>query len=390
MAGMGAVQHEIIGASRAIRRAIAAARSVAPTTASVLLRGESGTGKELFASLVHRESGRRGPFVAVNCAALPEAIVESVLFGHRRGAFSGATDNSQGLIQSADLGTLFLDEIAELSLPVQAKLLRVLQEGAVLPVGEARERRVDVRIVGASHRDLRERVAAGAFREDLYFRLARFEIGIPALRERERDVVLIAKHFLERSPELGLRPRRLGRNAESELVRYEWPGNVRELQNVLFRAALAAKGHYLRVSDLRAALPLVDRQLNAAAALLDMVDAAGEVAAAEVMQATRTPGTTVKRAIRTLVEAGEIVAAGRGKATRYRRPSATDPRERAALDIAARDGRVTRTTLARHLALPTRTAGRVLERLVAHERLVADGRRGKAAGYIIAEPDRHG
>jgi hypothetical protein len=183
------VMTPILGSSPALKRALDRAARVAPTSASVLLRGESGTGKELFARYVHDHSGRHGAFVALNCAATPEALVESQLFGHKRGAFTGATDAQPGLVVAAEGGTLFLDEVGVLALPVQAKVLRVLQERTVVAVGEVRERRVDLRVVAASHRDLRQLVAEGRFREDLYHRLARFELTLPALRERGRDVV---------------------------------------------------------------------------------------------------------------------------------------------------------------------------------------------------------
>jgi two-component system response regulator HydG len=313
---------DIVGESPAHRRVLRDAQLVAPTRASVLLRGESGTGKELIAGLIHQQSGRQGAFVPVNCAALPDALVESLLFGHRRGAFTGASEGSVGLVESADGGTLFLDEVAELPLPVQAKLLRVLQQAAVLSVGETREQPVDVRIVAASHRDLRAAVAEGRFREDLFFRLATFEIELPPLRARGRDVVLLARSYLERAPDLRGRVR-LSRSAETELARYPWPGNVRELQNVLFRVALRAE-RVIAAQELRAALEM--QPLGSEAALsqqiLEQVDASGEVSCAELVKALRRPRSTLKRRLRELVDAGQLVKTGRGKALRYRRGSA--------------------------------------------------------------------
>jgi transcriptional regulator with GAF, ATPase, and Fis domain len=316
--GMEAVP-DIVGESPAHRRVLRDVRLVAPTRAAVLLRGESGTGKELIAGLIHQQSGRQGAFVPVNCAALPDALVESLLFGHRRGAFTGASEDSVGLVASAHGGTLFLDEVAELPLPAQAKLLRMLQLGAVLSVGETRERPVEVRVVAASHRDLRVAVTEGRFREDLFFRLAMFEIELPPLRERGRDVVLLARSYLERAPDLRGRVR-LSRSAETALSRYPWPGNVRELQNVLFRVALRAD-RVITANELRAALGM--QTLGSEAALseqiLEQVEASGGVSCADLVDALRRPRSTLKRRLRELVDAGQLIKAGRGKAVRYRR-----------------------------------------------------------------------
>ncbi len=312
---------DILGVSPALRAAVRAARRVAPTSASVVVRGESGTGKELFARLIHETSRRRGAFVPVNCAALPEALLESMLFGHRRGAFTGATESAQGLVVAADGGTLFLDEIGEMPASVQAKLLRVLQQRSVMPVGETRERRVDVRVVAASHRDLTELVAAGRFREDLYYRLARFELALPPLRERGRDVVLIARSILARGTD-GAPARSLGRGAEAALVAYAWPGNVRELENVLFRASLRSTGRSVTATDVCAALPGGGPAEPAplATRVLQLVDQADGVGSGELADALGVPRSTLKRLLKALVEAGDLVAVGVGKATRYRRP----------------------------------------------------------------------
>jgi transcriptional regulator with GAF, ATPase, and Fis domain len=379
--------HDIVGESPAHRRVLRSARLVAPTGASVLLRGESGTGKELVAMLIHQESGRSGAFVPVNCAALPEALVESLLFGHRRGAFTGASEASVGLVASADGGTLFLDEVAELPLPAQAKLLRVLQQGSILPVGETRERPVDVRIVAASHRDLRAAVTEGRFREDLFFRLAKFELELAPLRERGRDVVLIARSYLEHAPDLRSRVR-LSRSAEGELLRYPWLGNVRELQNVLFRLALQVDA-LITAQHVRTALDLAPVGIEPAAQVLETVEQLGEASCAELATTLGIPRSTLKDHVRQLVGAGELVAVGRGRATRYRRPGPAgeplDQRAHSALAIAQRDGRVTRATLAYEQRLSLRTAGRVLAQLVEGGRLVSDGRQGSAAGYVLPE-----
>jgi len=379
----------ILGTSPALKRALDEAARVAPTTAAVLIRGESGTGKELFAQYVHERSGRRGEFVAVNCAALPEAILESVLFGHKRGAFTGANDSAPGLVMGANGGTLFLDEVGELPAAVQAKLLRVLQQRTVLPVGEVRERPVDVRVVAASHRDLRQLVAEGRFREDLYHRLARFELTLPPLRERGRDVIVIARALLVAGIE-GLPTHALARGAEATLAAYAWPGNVRELGNVLFRAALRARNGTVTAADLAHALG-VDPAAPAAPVsqrVLDLVRSSGAVSSTEVAAALRVPLATVKRLLRCLVVAGDLATTGEGKATRYALPRvddrpANDAREAAALALLAREGRITRQGLADAAELSTRTAGRVLAELVAKGAIVPDGRKGKAGGYVV-------
>ncbi len=387
--GTGSVRHGIVGKSPAIRAALSDLALVAPTAAAVLLHGESGSGKELFARELHRASGRLGDFVAVNCAAIPEAILESMLFGHRRGAFTGADRASPGLIAAADRGTLFLDEIAELPAAAQGKLLRVLQQRAVLAVGETRERPVDVRVVTASHRGLADEVEAGRFRADLYYRLARFEIDIPPLRERGDDVVLVARHILRRGLD-GLPPCSLRPSAEPLLLGHDWPGNVRELENVLFRAALRAGGDAVGATQLAAAtpvfgtapVPLRDRVVRAVADA--GTDGVGSRQLAVDLGVSRP---ALKRAIGRLVEGGEIATQGTGRGTRYvvRSPAddGLEPREVAALRIARKHGRVTRASLANASDLPTRTAGRVLARLVEKGRLRHDGRKGNMAGYVL-------
>jgi len=220
--------------------------------ATVLLSGETGTGKELIAQAIHRESGRRKEsFVAVNCAAFPDTLLESELFGHVRGAFTGAERDKRGLFEAASGGTLFLDEVGETSGPFQAKLLRVLQEREVRPVGGTRTRSVDARVVAASNRDLRREAERDAFRQDLFYRLAVFPIHLPPLRKRLRDVVPLAEHFLalhglrEGKPNAGLSP-----EATRLLQAYRWPGNVRELENEIQRAlALAEPGGTLAPAD---------------------------------------------------------------------------------------------------------------------------------------------
>ena len=244
----------IVGESAAMLSVSQQLQKVAATEATVLLLGESGTGKELFARAIHHISDRRDqPFIALNCAAIPESLVENELFGHEKGAFTGAGNRKVGKIELAQRGTLFLDEIGELPLASQAKLLRVLEERRFERVGGTQSIDVDVRIVVATNRDLADRIREKLFREDLYFRISAVPLTIPPLRERGDDIDILADHFLEKfSRELGKPPLTLGAEARRRLREYPWPGNVRELQNALERAVILAEGftinHELLVS----------------------------------------------------------------------------------------------------------------------------------------------
>jgi DNA-binding NtrC family response regulator len=245
----------LIGTGSAMRQVFATLQKVAETDLTVLVRGESGTGKELVAQALHQRSPRRQrPFVAVNCAAISSELVESELFGHEKGAFTGADARRQGRFESADGGTIFLDEIGDMPAPTQAKVLRVLQERSFERVGSAKPIQVDVRVVAATHRHLEEEVRRGRFREDLYYRLRVVEIELPPLRERREDVPALAQRFLERVTErLGLEKKRLGESALAKLARHAWPGNVRELQNAIEQAAVLAPGPVIEEADLRLA-----------------------------------------------------------------------------------------------------------------------------------------
>ncbi len=233
---------EMIGQSPAHKALLAEIALVAGTELNVLISGETGVGKELVAQAIHAQSARaQAALVSLNCAALPETLVESELFGHVRGAFSGAVSDRQGKFELADGGTLFLDEVGELPLAVQAKLLRVLQSGQLQRVGSDREHRVNVRVLAASNRNLADEVRAGRLRADLYHRLSVYPLRVPPLRERGRDVILLTGCFLEENrPRLGLRSLRLGADAQAALLGYDWPGNVRELEHLISRASLKA------------------------------------------------------------------------------------------------------------------------------------------------------
>jgi DNA-binding NtrC family response regulator len=242
---------DVVNRSAAMRPVLQAAEKAAASAIPVLIEGESGTGKELIACAIHGSSARRAkPFVAVNCGALPENLVESILFGHEKGAFTGATEKHIGKFVEADGGTLFLDEIGELPQPAQVKLLRALQEGEVEPVGGRKPVKVDVRIISATNRDLIADVKAGRFREDLFYRLHVFPISVPPLRRRPEDVAELARHFLKRiAAEEGKRVRGLSAEALALLSAFRWPGNVRQLENAIFRAVVLADGEEIGVSE---------------------------------------------------------------------------------------------------------------------------------------------
>jgi DNA-binding NtrC family response regulator len=235
---------EIVGNSAALRDVLQEVELVAPSDATVLILGETGTGKELIASAIHQRSRRRNkPLVRVNCTSIPKELFESEFFGHAKGAFTGAIRDRAGRFEAAAGGTLFLDEVGEIPLELQSKLLRVLQEKSYERVGEEKTRRTDVRIVAATNRDLEKEVAAGRFREDLYYRLNVFPVKVVPLRQRKEDITLLATHFVELSAkELGWPKPRLTRAGIAALESYEWPGNIRELRNVIERAAIFARG----------------------------------------------------------------------------------------------------------------------------------------------------
>jgi two-component system, NtrC family, response regulator PilR len=245
-----------IGSSPVIEKLKNTIRTVAPTASTVLIYGESGTGKELVARAVHSCSTRASePFVSINCGAFPETLLESELFGYVKGAFTGASQNKRGLFEVASGGTIFLDEIGEMSLSMQVKLLRVLQERTIRPVGGTQEVPVDVRVIAATNRDLREMIANGTFREDLYYRVSVIPIQVPALRERREDVELLANHFLKKYSTAAQKSiLRISRESLDALKAFDWPGNVRQLENTIERAVAMETGNELKV-DLEADRP---------------------------------------------------------------------------------------------------------------------------------------
>ncbi len=251
----------IIHQSENMKRLVTMAQRVALSSFSVLIEGESGTGKELFAKAIHQASPRRNrKFIPVNCGAIPENLIESELFGHIKGAFTGAVSNRAGHFEQADGGTIFLDEIGEMPLAAQVKLLRILQEGEILRVGDSKPKQVNVRVIAATNRNLSQEITEGNFREDLYFRLATIVLHIPPLRERAGDISLLIDKLFEQevkqktSSELGFDKKHLSAGAKNLLLQYTWPGNVRELVNILAKAAFWSNGDKIDIDDVRYAL----------------------------------------------------------------------------------------------------------------------------------------
>ena len=303
----------LIGASAAMEAVYQLTRKVARTNASVLLMGETGTGKEMIATAIHRLSGRAsGPFVRVNCGALSESLLESELFGHVRGSFTGAVRDRAGVIESAQGGTLFLDEIGETSLALQQRLLRVLQEREVTRVGAIRPVPVDIRVVSATNRDLRELVRAGRFREDLYYRLAVFSIDVPPLRERREDIPLLVEHALERLRQRIPRWHDLGCSpfALRALRACDWPGNVRHLFGALESAAVLADGGRIEMQHLP---PEVRNALDGGAQPRYRADGDEEAERDRILWALETTGGSLTRSADVL---------GMGRTTLWRKMKA--------------------------------------------------------------------
>ena len=259
----------IIGSCAPMQELYSKIRKVAPTDSTVLIQGESGTGKELVARALHNLSKRaKAPLISVNCAAIPENLIESELFGHEKGAFTGASAGRAGLVEAADGGTLFLDEIGELPLEAQARLLRVLQEGEIRRVGSVQSQKVDVRLIAATHRDLKTLAKTGQFREDLYYRLHVISLKLPALRERGNDVMEIARAFLARQcTRMGRAPLSFAHDAEQAIRHYPWPGNVRELENAIERAVILSESQEIHADLLGIDIELDDLEDDFAADL---------------------------------------------------------------------------------------------------------------------------
>jgi len=294
----------IIGRSPAMVRLLETVSQVAASEATVLITGESGTGKELIAGAVHHNSPRRdGPFVKINCAAITETLLESELFGHEKGAFTGAERRKEGRIFQADGGTLFLDEVSEMSLPMQVKLLRVLQEREFSRVGGEEVIRVDVRVVAASNRNLLEAIEDGSFREDLYYRLNVVALELPALRDRREDIPLLCQHFLERFAQKNRKTiKGFTPGAMDGLTRYRWPGNVRELMNAVERAVVLCRADYLTAEDFPAIAgePQPDTEQPHPAAVPSEMQTLDNVERATILQTLEAVGGNKSEAARRL------------------------------------------------------------------------------------------
>ena len=298
---------DIITRSPAMQPVMKAAEKASASTIPVLIEGESGVGKELIARAIHGSGARRAkPFVAVNCGAMPENLVESILLGHEKGAFTGATDKHTGKFIEADGGTLFLDEVGELPPATQVKLLRALQEGEVEPVGGRRSVKVDVRIISATNRDLIADVKAGRFREDLFYRLHVFPISVPPLRQRTEDIPELARHFLARiAAEEGKRVRGIDAEAMALLAAHRWPGNVRQLENAIFRAVVLTDGEQIGVHE----FPQVAAQIGSdAIAAQPMIDSSPAIAAAwpDVRETSQNAAALTMHTLRLTDAQGEV------------------------------------------------------------------------------------
>ncbi len=298
----------IVAAGSALRAILRVANDVADADATVLLSGESGTGKEVVARFIHRRSGRAGAFVAVNCAALPDGLLESELFGHEKGAFTGAILTRKGRFEQAQRGTLLLDEISEMPLALQAKLLRVLQEREIVPVGGNETIRLDVRVIATTNRDLERDVDEGRFRQDLFYRLNVIHLPLPPLRDRPEEIAPLAAHFLARYCRAGRPARRLDPEALRWLERHPWPGNVRELENIIERACLLARGEAITLGDLR-----MDALAPASPSSAPFGTAACLASAGAAGRGLST-SAPFAGAPRQFVEPGRFTAAGRGGA----------------------------------------------------------------------------
>jgi len=286
-------KHELVGTSSSLKQILDQVRRAAPTNATVLILGESGVGKELIARAIHRASLRaKERFVQVNCAAIPEELIESELFGHERGAFTGATEKQTGKFEQADRGTIFLDEVGDMSPKTQAKVLRVLQEGEVERLGSARTIKVDVRVIAATNKDLEEEISLGRFREDLYFRLSVIPVSVPPLRERLDDVPSLVQHFVSQfSRENNRRPARFAPGALDILRQARWRGNIRELRNVVERLLIMSERDVIEADDVRSVVRAENRPVAAPSAGTAPGAPAGTAAGVAAAQSTARPAT---------------------------------------------------------------------------------------------------
>ena len=387
--------HGMVGDSPGFRAALFQLRRFKNTDLTLLLRGPSGSGKDLAARFVHNEGPRSdGPYIEVSCGNLPAQLAESELFGHKRGAFTGAVADRKGAFELAHGGTLLLNEIGDMPLEIQVKILRAIQFGLIQRLGETRDIRVDVRVIAATWRDLPEMVASAEFRGDLYHRLAVGLVELPPLADRGNDVVLIARVLLKSAPgKHGLPRRSLSRDAAAVLLSYSWPGNVRELEHVLFRALALGSGRSLTAADLELAISQIaggwamGDDPGGSGSPLAVLAGTTSMTAADLRAALGVSRTTLSRLLKPLIESGQVVREGRGVATCYRlagreaTPAASDPRWEVALDLVQQEGSVSRRQLAIALGVSERTSTRVLRAMVDAELLHETGQ-GRAIEYV--------
>ena len=387
--------HGMVGDSPSFRRALFLLRRFMDTLLPLLILGQTGTGKDLAARYVHAWGPRkRGPFIEVSCGNLPTQLVESILFGHKRGAFTGAVSDQKGAFELAHGGTLLLNEIGDMPLEIQVKILRAIQDGVIQRLGETRDIHVDVRVIAATWRDLPAMVASGEFRGDLYHRLAVGLVELPPLADRGNDVVLIARALLKAAPgKHGLPRRSLSRDAAAVLLAYPWPGNVRELEHVLYRALALGSGRSATAADLELAITqnagewAMDTEPADSGSPIAMLDGVTSMKAADLRAALGVSRTTLSRLLKPLIESGQVVREGMGVATSYRLagPGAAyrvrDPRWDAVLELAQEEGCVTRRQLAVALGVSERTSTRLLRTMVVEGLLVEQGGRGRAVAY---------
>ena len=385
--------NKIIGSSTNLRAALASARKVAQSELPVLVTGEIGTGKELFARLIHDESPRaKAPFVVLNCVAFPEWVFEEELFGYKKGAFDGAVSNHDGLFAQANGGTLFLDGIGDMPLLLQAKILRVLQEGEVRPLGAKDGQKINVRLVSATHQNLGEMVARGDFLQDLLSRLCVYVLHLPPLRDRERDAITLARAVLESHPKFA--NKNLSRDAKELLLAYSWHWNVRELQNVVRGAAMhapkriEAKHLYPHLVDERNAMPVTPVMPIVERLLAELADGR-HTTLAQLHNQTHIPKPTLHYHLKRLVEQGKIHRLANAGRVCFALTSSLDASEQTLLDrhaqavlLAKASGRITRQQLASALGVSIRTASRELATMVNLGLLASDNQGGRMAGYV--------
>jgi DNA-binding NtrC family response regulator len=386
----------MVGDSPAFRQALFLLRRFKKTNLPLLIQGETGTGKDLAARYVHRWGPRKaGQFIEVSSGNLPTELAESELFGHKRGAFTGATSDRKGAFEVAHGGTLLLNEIGDMPLEIQVKLLRAIQDGVIQRLGETRDIHVDVRVIAATWRDLPAMVANGEFRGDLYHRLAVGQVELPSLEDRGHDAILIARVLLAIAPEKhGLPRRSLSREAADVLLAYPWPGNVRELQHVLLRALATGSGRSLSISDVQQAITQIagdwemDSKSGESRSLVEILERTSPMRAADLRAALGVSRSTLSRVLKPLIESGQILREGTGVTTRYRLADSVaaipmpDPRWSIAVDLALEKECVTRRELASALGISERTSTRILRAMVEAGMLCERGQ-GCGVEYVL-------